>query len=456
MAMPGPIPILPPSPSQNAADGHLRVNQRITAGIVEISGTRAIISIEGYPIVARLENADQGARLAGQRMGHFIVASANNGEIVLRLLSTAPNEELKNLTGALNDVAMRVLNDLHIPNNDESLLLARALLSQHLAITADGLAELKGFLDSLGGAGWTEPQALLAAAMKANGLPLTPGLFQALSQAAQPISEAIPQIFDALQAALQNGKLNPESKQAINQALNFLRDAAPPWAQLSHETAGQLRSTAEIFGRSFENMLFSHAAGLEEGSDKAGLLPLVQVQQQLEAAGEKTLAGQVASFLRTVEQNQVNNLRLNPVPGQGEWCEMSFMLRKASGDPKTDAAQQPFYPVRLRVARREGRRNPSIDPQSTRMLVQVDLSPTETIQVDLSLAGKQIRADVLAPNESLRARSQEEMPALAERLNALGYVVRQARVQVGVALTPPLLAVQPLDETTLRGINVKI
>jgi hypothetical protein len=151
-----------------------------------------------------------------------------------------------------------------------------------------------------------------------------------------------------------------------------------------------------------------------------------------------------------VQQNQLNNLRLNPVPGQGDWCELGFVV-KGAGTPPQD-----FYPVRLRIARREGGQARPIDPNSTRLVIQVDVGPNETIQADLSLAGKQIRADIMASNEILRQNSEEELPNLREGLSKLGYLIKDARVEIGEPKQAPLVPVLPYEGSTIRGVNVKI
>ena len=51
----------------------LRPFQRVTAQVLSVTGITALLSIEGYPVVAQLASADQAATLLPQQTAHFIV-----------------------------------------------------------------------------------------------------------------------------------------------------------------------------------------------------------------------------------------------------------------------------------------------------------------------------------------------------------------------------------------------
>ncbi|HZW05004.1 MAG TPA: hypothetical protein VFF68_13810, partial [Anaerolineaceae bacterium] len=83
MQITGPIlPNLPP-PAENNAFG-LRLNQRISAEVIQVSDSKVILAWEGYPIVARLETSEQAIELMAHRWAQFVVTELSDREVVLR------------------------------------------------------------------------------------------------------------------------------------------------------------------------------------------------------------------------------------------------------------------------------------------------------------------------------------------------------------------------------------
>jgi hypothetical protein len=459
MPLPGPLPISTHDTAP-ARDLSLRLNQRIAAEVVEVSGTKVVLSVAGTPVVARLETLEQEAELAGRRFAQFVVTSLSEGEVVLKLAApagqpaggqAAPAGGQAASAASPVDITAQILAQLGLSSSPENSLVARALLAQGLAVTPDLMFEMQTFLAGLGR--WGEADAALAAAIKAGGLPLTPGVFQFAAQRPIPTQEALLALQAALQGALRQPGLPGELAEAARAGLTALQQAVLDWPSAQQAGPERLRALVETFGRSLENALAGQAAGI--GTEKAadGLLALGKLYAMCQSSGQGALAEKVLAFLQGVEQNSIANLRLNPVPGQGDWCGVQFVLQGPPG------RAEEFFPARVRIARREQKEGARVEGGATRLVIQVDLDDSAAMQVDLTLAGRRIRAAVTTPDAEMQQRSKDELPALMERLDGLGFQVVGAQFNVGAVGAPCLVssasagAVRALSN---RRVNIRV
>ena len=83
MNFPGPLTVSPVN-MPAGQELNLRAFQRITAEVLQVSGTTAVLSIEGFPVVAQLTSADQAAALIAQRNAQFIVTQLSNQSVTLK------------------------------------------------------------------------------------------------------------------------------------------------------------------------------------------------------------------------------------------------------------------------------------------------------------------------------------------------------------------------------------
>jgi len=85
----------------------------------------------------------------------------------------------------------------------------------------------------------------------------------------------------------------------------------------------------------------------------------------------------------------------------------------------------------------------------------VDLQPNETVEVDLALVGKQIRAAMVAEDPAWRNLAQDELPALEEALGGLGYLLSD--VQIGAGKPQPFEKIQiPAGGAPLLTVNIEV
>lgn len=412
MIFPGPISISPIN-NTNGQGFDLRVFQRITAQVLSVTGTTAVLEVEGHPVVAQLTSADQSALLSSQRTAQFVITQLGDNSVTLKLIKNEQTFPAGTAYGP--DLAERFLENNNLPITTSNLVMTRALLRQHLPITPRTLKELQGALSEYGD--WGEAEADLAAAIKSAGLPLTGQSLALSARRPAPTAQVFSQLMATLaQAAKQN--LPEDLLEQLRSNLQFLNSLILDRGGDSSRMADQLKAWAEAFGRSLENILLSEIQNGAESISKNNLMELAKLQNLLEQFGKQETARSLKEFLTDIRREQLMNVRSDS-PSNTEWLEIGFALPKANKD---------FASARLRIAR-DGTAK-AINPASTRLVLQVDLSPAETVEVDLSFAGKQIRSSVTSPNPSWCKQAQAELPSLAEALAELGYTLKDFQVDV--------------------------
>jgi hypothetical protein len=228
----------------------------------------------------------------------------------------------------------------------------------------------------------------------------------------------------------------------LNSALQRLRALVVDSGSENSQLADQLKAAVEALGQSLENIL------LQNPIPEHGLMSLVKLQQSLEQADKREASQMIQDFLNDLRLNQFMNAKPETTPRGGEWTEFGFALQNMP--PNTD---EKFSSARMRIAHESG--TGAINPQSTRLILQVDVQPNETVEIDLSLAGKQIRASVTAPDSLWREEAESELPSLVEALNELGYALNHVQVHEGSP--QPFGRIQPsTDLPPLLTVNVEV
>jgi len=424
MNIPAPLSVSPLNPSTNQELG-LRPFQRVTAQILNVTGTTAILSIDGYPVVAQLSSSDQAAALLGQRTAQFIVTQLTDQVVTLKFIR---NEQAQagpggNISAGGPELAARILEQNGIPVSDNSLALARSALKQHLPVTPDLLNELLGALSEYGS--WGDADVDLAAAMKAAGLPVSAQSLALVSRQSAQTGETLNNLLTLLgNAAKQN--LSPETLAQLNSSLQMLSEMVLQWNTEPGQLAKQLKASVDLLGRSMESVLLEQAQNANLVSPEKSLMSLAKLQQLLQRDGKDDLAKAVDKFLGDIRQNQFLNIKPDPVPGRGGWSEIGFLLQRT---PQEIAEE--YSSARLRVAHDGGPEPGKINPAYTRLIIQVDISPGETIEVDISLVDKQIKTSMTAPDPIWVKNAQAELPGLQEALQNLGFTLKDAQIGIG-------------------------
>ena len=441
MSFPGPISITPINNTIDQSFG-LRVSQRVTAQILSVTATTAVLEVDGHPVVAQLTSADQAAILSSQRSAQFLVTELTDQSITLKFIK---NEEPVSVGVVASgpELAERILENNNMPVTAANLMLTRSMLKQHLAVTPRLLKELNGALSDYGN--WGEADADLAAALKSAGLPVTAqSLALAARQPAQP-ADALSSLM-AMLAQTASQDLPAELLNQLKANLQALNSLIINGGGDSSSMADQLKAMVEAFGQSLENLLLEQIQNPAKSISEKSLLSLVKLQQMLEQFGKRDAASSIREFLNEIRQHQFMNVKPDPIPGQGEWSEIGFMIQNAG---------QKFSPARLKIAHEAKEESSRINPAYTRLILQVDLEPGKTVEVDLSLVGKQIRTSVMAPDPAWCAQAESELPSLADALSEIGYILKD--VQIGVGDPQPFGRVQVASGSThLMTVNIEV
>ncbi len=423
MNIQAPLP-LNPSPNTAQPDSGLRLFQRVTAEILQINGTQAVISIEGHPIVARLVSQQEAAQLAGKKVAQFIVTAMDQDAITLKIFNPPQTAAAGSGAGLpMQEMALRILQEAGLPVRPEILLLARAALAQHLEISPENLQKM---LAALGNGSWGQAEAELAAAMLAAGLPLNEETLTVALRARSVYSQGLVNLFASLQSAQANPSLTTDQVRLLQTLQNLFQHLLLPAGEDAQSLASRIREAVRFGGRTLENILLRAGEGGEGQPVQTHWMEAVRLLGALRRNGLGEVADQVQRFLDQARMSGLLNLPPQPVPGEGVWAEARMLLaRPHSGEDSS------FMPVRLRVARREKGRAAQIDPLHTTLNIQVEVQPEQVFQVVLSLVGKQMRVVVTAPDAQWLSETRSEMPSLEEVLRKMGYNVQDSRVEVG-------------------------
>jgi len=448
MSFSGPLPVLPITPTAGQDIG-LRVFQRVTAQVLSVAGTTATLSIDGHPVVAQLTSADQAATMLSQRTAQFIVTQVSDQGITLKLVK---NEQTQSPppANAFNgpELAARLLEQNNIPVSTNNLMMARSILKQHLPVTSELLNELHGALSGYGS--WGEAEAELAAAMKAAGLPVTAESLRLASRQSVQTGSSLSQLIAMLSQSKQQD-LPAEILKQVNQNLQILNTVILKGDGDSSQLAEQLKASVELLGRSLENILLEQSQNPNTPIPEKSLATLVRLQETLEQFGKKESAQAVREFLTDIHQSQFMNVKPDPVPGNGVWSEIGFMIQSAQ-----QKADENFSSARLRIAHEAGADSHGINPAYTRLIIQVDLKPGATVEVDLSLVGKQIRSSVIAPDPAWCNQAQNELPSLEEALRTLGFTLKDVQIGVGDPKLINGITATPLGNMNLTTVNIEV
>ncbi|MBI4927529.1 MAG: flagellar hook-length control protein FliK [Anaerolineae bacterium] len=451
MALPISTPPVTTAPLDAAQryDLALRPFMRVTAEVLSVSGVRAVLSIDGHPVVAQITSPEQAAALRTQHLAHFVVSQVTEDAVVLKFLNGGP--DLTAATGAnagRSELANHLLEQMNLPATQANLTLARALLNQRLPVTPELFQELTNLLQQSGA--WGDQEANLAAAMKAAGLPLTPGALQLF--AAQP--GALGQELSALQGNLTAllGQNIPAPLRAVLESALGLLDQTRVDAQSSPQAmAERLRQAVTLLGRSLEHMLGEQVRGGSALWPEESLLTLARLQTLLREAGQDDAASDVHRFLDLIRQQQLLNVRADPASTKADWVGVNFTLHGGEAGQETTNLT-----ARLRISRRGGARKGAIDPQFTNLVVQVDLEDGRALQADLALTGKTIRTNVTAPDEALAQEARASLNELRASLERLGYAVGSASVGVGSPEPVGELVVDQKGHNPMQSVDLEV
>lgn len=430
MTLSGPIPVtIPPHQAEHNALA-LRIQERISAEVLQVAGERVLLSMDGVRLVARLTTPDQSAQLMERRQAQFVVKDMSSEILTLQLVGVGA-EEAAAAPVVPVDLIPLLLERAGLPVDEANSLIAQALLGQRMPVTSELVSELLGLLASMGEINLEAAQ--IAAAMKANGLPLSPdALALALSRTPQ-LAESLKNLVGSLMSSARNEKtgVTGETLEKALKALQtfFINVSAPP-----DEVAFQLEYLVSIMGRSLEQRL---SEMLQEGVEifnptqqSDDLLILVRLHQEMQnRPGCEQVCEDFQKFFDSLRLMHYTNVEPDPTFQQSGWLfmELPFVL-DASRLPLLEHSE---HTAQLKVAYRmdeNGARK--IDPRHTRMVISMGISSEDVLAVDLSIVDQSIQAQVSASNQSLQEVAKDELTGFSDGLAKRGYRVVTSQCKV--------------------------
>lgn len=419
LAGPPPLAVLQ-QPGEAATT--LRLNQRVTAQVMQIATDHVTLMLDGVQVVARLTSAEQMALLNDRRVAQFIVRGFADQTLLLQLATpeTAAAAETPAQPTLSPDLASTLLKQVGLPQTEQNVQLARALVGRGLPVTPELMQEMGQALAGL--KGWSSNEAQTAAALKAAGLPLSAGAIALFQENTGSLAEALAKLQPQLRNLLDSPNLSPRLADLAKNALDVLSRLKVDWSGPPQTIAAQLREAVSVLGRSLEGDL----ARLKPGEPAPnGLLTLAQLRQELSASPQtRPLADELGRFLDAARLMQfTNTVPAHDDSAPARWLNLSLPLAQPPPNPDLGA--------HVRVAYRSEGRADRLDPEHTRLVLQVELENSQTLEVDLSVVGRQIGARVVASSDDLRTSAEAELPALASGLTEIGFNLKTARCDVG-------------------------
>ncbi|MCL4559604.1 MAG: hypothetical protein M1281_03185 [Chloroflexi bacterium] len=416
MNLAGPVPLTPVYRSAEPALS-LQPNQRITAEILQVSGDRVALSIQGVTVLARLSSPEQASMLVERQFTQFIVRDVSSQSITLQLANSPAAPAAASQLRSTN-LLPRLLQEIGLPALPENISLVRASLSQGLPITPALIRELQQALAS--GGSWDARDAQLAAWLRACGLPLTRGSLEL----AREMHPDIGQVAGRLQSLI--GSL-PGVPAALTE------DARAVLMQINLAAGGPAENqptrviqAVKLLGRSLEHSLAEavlNGSSLTVNEAESGSLILARLRAALPQNKTHSLRSALDAFLDGLRWVHFLNALPDSDPIQGRWVHLNLPFQSCSPGKEPGT-------IHLKVAYDSRGENTRINPCYTRLVFQIDLPAGEKLEVDLSVAGRQVSAEITASSQVLCDLARFELPDLETGLARLGYSMK--RSQCGV------------------------
>lgn len=428
MNVTGPAPIAIVQRYDNT-DAVLRMNQRIAAEVLQVSGDRVVLSVNGVQMVAKLTSSEQAAQLLERRTAQFIVRDLSQSLITLQLVPRGA--EIEQPTAALPPrLIQSLLQQAGLPANAETVTIAKMLLASGLSVEAELVQELYRALQHIGK--WTEGDALAAALLKSAGLPVTPATVDLSRLQLPSLGEMLQHLHEQVQSLL-NGKPTPElaalAKEAQQLLSTILLQAEPDPDLLQQK----LQLAIQTIGRSIERELADLIRQLASQEDRLskGLLGLVLLRRELAKENHHpALVAEIDRFIDGLRLLHFLNAQPDTTSTQGQWLRLNLPIAGLVYSRQTDASSQAYPQVELRIAYLPDEQPPAIDAKQTRFVVRVALEDG-SVAVDVSVAQRKVGIQVTASTQPLLERAEQQLPSLQQGFEQLGYQIQTTRCELG-------------------------
>lgn len=451
LTIPGPPPVNSVQRSDES-NLFLRVNQRVAGEILSVANDQVVLSIQGVQVVARLTTTEQMAELVDRRFAQFVVKDATQNVILLQLAETdvkpSTPEGRAQQRGEPQFVS-GLLKNLGLAADETNKLIARQMIRQGMQLNAETMNEIRAALAKLPQMG--ENEINHAVQLKSLGVPISPGTIELMGKSPAEITQTITNLVKQLQGLT---NLPENLQESVNTAIRILSQAVVQGDRPASELIQNLRNSITLLGKSVENELLKNT--LQPGGTELelGLMAISRLRSEMAARGNTSIAGDIDRLNDYIRLVHLPNAEPNTPTANNQWFRLEIPVQypvQARQNLPEDA-----HPARIKVARDNGEGGSRVDPRYTRLVIQVDLSPGQTVEVDLSIVAKQIGLTVTATSESLRSAAESEFPLLKDDLEELGYQTKYSHIEKG-RVTSKEDSIEMPSEALLSGsIDVEV
>ncbi|MBN2555726.1 MAG: flagellar hook-length control protein FliK [Anaerolineales bacterium] len=393
----------------------LRMNQRITAEILQVSNDQVALALDGTQVIARMTSSDQAAALQEQRVAQFIVRGFEQGMVTLQLLRNPDAQGAA--PQAPPELIPNILRLHHLPDDPETVLIAEALLEKGETITPNAVQALKDALSSF--QEWGQPQAQAASALYADGMPLSKQAIVLNQEPQQPLDQVAADLMESMKT-LDLSFLARETREALNIIQETLQ-SLPLNLMTADGVADRLQQIIQLFGHPLEFDLAQMASGREISLSENILFALQRVKASLNPMQHAEVIQNLDRFLDSLQHVHLANVARASSPD--ELSPLEFHIPIAIKQPASETGQQ--HKARLRISREKpAGAEPTAMPSHVNL--RVDL-PDGAIDINLTISSRKIGALIATNSIAIQEAVEEEIPRLKDDLGQQGFQLTQSR-----------------------------
>ena len=431
MNISGPIQSSLP-PIQEKFDQFLKVNQRIAGEVISISNEQVVLAVNGVQIVAKMTTSEQLALLMERRYANFIVKDISNNQITLQIANPAQTTSGAKLV-MNNTIGLALLEQLGLPVDQSNMTIVQAALTRGLKITPELVNNMRLVLET--SPGWGQGDAQLAAAIKSSGLPLTEGSLSLAQSSIKDIKSNLLTLLSQMNETLQRPGLNPQTQQMIRSLQSALQGIMVQAGDSKSDLERNLMSTIKGLGSSLEfeiSKLLSSGDKDSQSSKMSGILfNLANLRHEIGNSNLGRLTSSIDNFIEGLRWMHFINSEPEQLQAKGQWTQLDIPI-SFGNNPINRLQDDNIHNLKIRIAHENDEESGSkINPDYTRLVIQVDLDEYDTIKVDLSIVSHLIGAEITASNDEICLKASEELNEFKMGLSNLGYTLKTSKIELG-------------------------
>lgn len=445
-------------PIQDNIEQFLKVNQRIAGEVLHVSNEQVVLSINGVQIVAKMTSSEQLAMLMERRLSYFVVKDLSNNQVTLQLINSPQAASTQQKAAPVNTgIGQAILEQLGIKSDPNTLIIVQSALDQGLKVTPELLNEIRQVLDST--LEWGSKEAKLAVAIKSAGLPLSTGSLTLAQNAVKEIKTNFVTVYQQLEIEMNRPGLTQQAYDLLKTVQNQLKEAIIKGDGSIENIEQNLFGSIKNLGSSLENEIGkvvhpgfeneiakTRLSTLQNGIIKQStidipdsqnvrmsgiLFALANLRHELGAANSGRLNTAIDNFIEGMRWMHFINTEPDHPLAKGQWTQLdlpvTFGFQAVNQLPR-----ETVHELQIRIAHEADENSANaVNPDYTRLIIQVDLEQNEMIKVDLSIVSKLIGAEITGSNESICLSASEELDEFQTGLTNLGYTLKTSKVELG-------------------------